>query len=370
MTAESTDLELSIIIPVFGNFDILKRCLDCVVANTSSSHEIVVVDDASPGGPPDFDEISTLVVRETNGGFAAAVNTGLRAARGRHVAVVNSDAFVEPRWDASLLASLHGRVSLAAAVQTDVDGIVFEAGTIVGPDGHIHLLTEAPAMAIVPALSAACVIGRRADLLAWGGLSREFGKGYYEDVDISLLAGSLGYRCAVVPEARVVHTPGTTFGPDVAQRRTRVGRAVLAKNWQRSLARRPPVHGWEALTHRAAFAASAGRSGRALLVGEGSWESIRSQLDSLDITWRHVEASDVSSSPKHWADVVIFGAGVSHPAEVQHDLTAFQPRAAVIGAESIDGLTDELIANGLGGQVRHCHGRSLVIRDRARRHHR
>jgi N-acetylglucosaminyl-diphospho-decaprenol L-rhamnosyltransferase len=58
------------------------------------SGAIVVVDDASPEPMPDVDG-ATVVRREINGGFGAAVNTGLALVTTDLVAVLNSDLVVE-----------------------------------------------------------------------------------------------------------------------------------------------------------------------------------------------------------------------------------------------------------------------------------
>ena len=46
----------------------------------------------------------TLIKNEHNTGFSAAVNTGIRLAKGTYVVLFNNDAFAEPDWLAQLIA--------------------------------------------------------------------------------------------------------------------------------------------------------------------------------------------------------------------------------------------------------------------------
>lgn len=58
-------------------------------------HEVIVSDDQSPVPFPDSAGI-TVVRRPTNGGFAAAVNSGAERATGKYILVLNSDLEVSP----------------------------------------------------------------------------------------------------------------------------------------------------------------------------------------------------------------------------------------------------------------------------------
>lgn len=96
-------IELSIIVPSYENAGLLGACLGAVerarAAHPTLRCEVLVVDNGS------HDE-SVAVARATspearvialgvNRGFAAAVNEGIRARRGRHVLLLNSDAEVD-----------------------------------------------------------------------------------------------------------------------------------------------------------------------------------------------------------------------------------------------------------------------------------
>lgn len=93
----------------------LDRCLATVADQAA---EIVVVDNASPGAgaAPIAAQYGARVLRqEQNLGFAPAVNLGVRAARGAHVALLNDDAFADPGWLAGSVEVLRDP-SIAAVV--------------------------------------------------------------------------------------------------------------------------------------------------------------------------------------------------------------------------------------------------------------
>lgn len=91
----SADHRVTVVIPSYGRPDQLKRAINSVARDMRIQIEIVVVDDASPDGPPettDFNDSRVRVVpRKENGGVAAAQNTGLQAAAGRYIAFLHSD---------------------------------------------------------------------------------------------------------------------------------------------------------------------------------------------------------------------------------------------------------------------------------------
>lgn len=87
---------VSVVLPTHNRASFLKRAMDSVIAQTWESWELLVVDDGSE------DETRGLVSRVddsrvryfrhgSNRGAAAARNTGIRAAKGRYLAFLDSD---------------------------------------------------------------------------------------------------------------------------------------------------------------------------------------------------------------------------------------------------------------------------------------
>ena len=92
---------LSIIIPNYNGAELLSRNLPSVlqaVENADFPVEILLVDDASTDNSLDalkYFPAIVPVIREENGGFSQACNSGLAAAKGRFLLFLNSDATLE-----------------------------------------------------------------------------------------------------------------------------------------------------------------------------------------------------------------------------------------------------------------------------------
>lgn len=88
--------ELSIVILSWNTKDLLRACLDTVVAaDKPGATEIIVIDNDSKDGSADMVAEafpSVLLERnDVNEGFAKGCNQGIRRARGRYVLLLNSD---------------------------------------------------------------------------------------------------------------------------------------------------------------------------------------------------------------------------------------------------------------------------------------
>lgn len=88
-------MEVSVIIPTYNRRELVRRAIGTVLAQTRDVEEIVVVDDGSTDGTREAlaqafgDRIR--YVYQPNGGVSAARNHGLRIARGRFLALLDSD---------------------------------------------------------------------------------------------------------------------------------------------------------------------------------------------------------------------------------------------------------------------------------------
>ena len=92
---------VSVIVPIFGVENYLKRCVDSIIAQTYKELEIILVDDGSPDNCPKIcDEYAisdsrVKVVHKQNGGLMSARQAGLRVATGEYVTFVDGDDWIE-----------------------------------------------------------------------------------------------------------------------------------------------------------------------------------------------------------------------------------------------------------------------------------
>lgn len=113
----------SIVMPVYGVEEHLRKSINSVLAQTEQDFEILLVDDASPDNCPKicdeyagkYDNIS-VIHHSANQGLSAARNTGLLYAKGEYVTFMDSDDYI----DADLLEKV--KLSLA---ENPADCVVF-----------------------------------------------------------------------------------------------------------------------------------------------------------------------------------------------------------------------------------------------------
>lgn len=96
---------VSAVIPFYGDPTPTKNLIDQLLAERSAHlHEIIVSDDRSPIPFPKTPHI-TVIRRTRNGGFASAVNSGVAAATGEYVLILNSDLALPDGFIDSILAA-------------------------------------------------------------------------------------------------------------------------------------------------------------------------------------------------------------------------------------------------------------------------
>ncbi|WP_088070505.1 glycosyltransferase family 2 protein [Gottfriedia luciferensis] len=92
--------EISIIVPVYKVEQYLKKCIDSILGQTFKDFELILVDDGSPDLCGKIcDEYAELdnrvkVIHKENGGLSSARNAGIKIAKGKYIAFVDSDDFI------------------------------------------------------------------------------------------------------------------------------------------------------------------------------------------------------------------------------------------------------------------------------------
>ncbi len=96
--------KVSVVIPVYNVRDYVSYCIDCVVSQTLTDIEIILVDDGSTDGSGDIcDKYASadnriIVIHKQNEGLSSARNDGIEASRSPFVMFIDSDDWVEPNF--------------------------------------------------------------------------------------------------------------------------------------------------------------------------------------------------------------------------------------------------------------------------------
>jgi glycosyltransferase involved in cell wall biosynthesis len=104
---------LTVVIPHYNQRDFLPRAVASVLHSENCDPEIIIVDDGSTdGSEPVLAALEAasprirVIRHEVNQGVVSALNTGLKAARGRYVTFLGADDLVLPNLYGPLLAAL------------------------------------------------------------------------------------------------------------------------------------------------------------------------------------------------------------------------------------------------------------------------
>jgi hypothetical protein len=192
---------VSVIIPAYRAAESIAATLDSVFAQTWQDYEVIVVND----GSPDSEEMEKALepyrerivyVRQENQGPGGARNTGIRMARGRYVALLDSDDMWDPEHLAAQVAVLEADPSIDMVyADARIIGDVPEAGRTVmefcpsvGEVTFERLVTRECTVHI-------CVSVCRREALLRAGLFDPAFRGT-EDIDMWMRIARLGGRIA------------------------------------------------------------------------------------------------------------------------------------------------------------------------------
>jgi GT2 family glycosyltransferase len=221
---EGDRFPISVVIPNWNGIAFLPACLESLRAQAYSDFRVIIVDNASSDGSLDLIESNfpevTVIRLDENRGFGAAMNVGMREARGEYVACLNNDTEVDPHWLSELVACLQRHPRAAAATPKmlnlnersliddcgDILTLYFRAYPRGRGDEDVGQYDEEEQ-----------VFGASGGASLWRNeVVRELGCfdedlfAYYEDVDLSFRANLAGYECWYAPKAVVYHAGGGT----------------------------------------------------------------------------------------------------------------------------------------------------------------
>jgi GT2 family glycosyltransferase len=224
---------ISIVVPNYNGYDLLKKNIPLVVKACETYHRLtsercqfVVVDDCSVDDSADlllrFQEDLEgekyldfhVVLREKNGGFSAAMNSGIAASQGRYILSLNSDVAVTENF-------------LQPLVDGFSEGVFSTKATSILPDGTNESIKSArwrkgllepyvaspeeydPKMGVLYP-DAGCCMYDAEKLKKLGGFDEMYCPFYFEDFDLGLRALARGWKHVYISESQVEHAHNQT----------------------------------------------------------------------------------------------------------------------------------------------------------------
>ena len=216
---------VSVVIPNWNGAAHLPTCLGALRAQTFRDVEVIVVDNASTDDSVELlgrEYPEACVIRlDRNYGFTGACNTGLRAAQGEFLILLNNDTEAAPDWLAEVVAAFerHSGAGMVASKMLLFDrrDILHTAGDVFKTDGtpgnrgvweeDRGQFTEGP----VFSANGGSAAYRKAMLDQIGPLDEDF---FFscEDVDLAWRAQLAGWHCVYAPRAVVYHKLSASGG--------------------------------------------------------------------------------------------------------------------------------------------------------------
>lgn len=248
---------VSIIIPTKDKADLLRACVESVLAKTEyGNFEILVIDNGSTEGEAiDYLEelsgrakVRVLAYPEPYN-FSAINNFAAAQARGDFICLLNNDTEVlEPAWLTEMIRhACRSHIGAVGAKLLYEDGSIQHAGVVIGigeAAGHAHRFVPASSSGYfnmphvthyVSAVTAACLVVEKAKFMAVGGLDEVSLPVAFNDVDFCLKLEQHGWRNIYVPHAVLLHHESRSRGSDMAPsqvERYRRELTVLQERWK------------------------------------------------------------------------------------------------------------------------------------------
>jgi len=108
---------VSVLVPTYNRAPLIGDALQSILQQTFTDFEVVVVDDGSTDTTSDvldtFTDPRVRTLRLTHRGISGTMNAGLRSARGRYIARLDSDDLWQPHLLATLVPVLESRPEIA-----------------------------------------------------------------------------------------------------------------------------------------------------------------------------------------------------------------------------------------------------------------
>ncbi len=218
----------TVVIPNYNGIQFLADCLNSLKEQSAQAFDVIVVDDCSTDDSLNEIECNfswvKCVKRNKNGGFAAAVNDGIRLAKedgAEFIILLNNDTVVDAHFVEKMISAIEADERIfsvqAKMLSLKEPEIIDDAGdfyTVLGWAFARGKGRNAASYRKKSKIFSACAGAAiyRSTVFDEIGCFDEAHFAYLEDVDIGYRAGLYGYYNMYEPEAIVYHAGSATSG--------------------------------------------------------------------------------------------------------------------------------------------------------------
>lgn len=242
---------ISVVLPIYGDYDGTRLCFEELAkCQTENEYRVIMVWDRGPDLHlkelcAEYAEKSGFIYLENreNVGFSGTVNSGILAAEGDDVILLNSDTISCGDWALRLQDAAYAHPKIGSVVpfsnNATIYSIPFPTGKELPDKDQLAWVAQqdraaksaAPRVVEMPISHGFCTYVRRSTFNRIGLFSEtKFDKGHGEDNEFSMRARAAGYFCGCATNVFVGHAGSTSFAED-ANKWKIAGRARMQEDY-------------------------------------------------------------------------------------------------------------------------------------------
>lgn len=241
--------KVSLIVLTYNNLALTKECLESIELNTEyDNYEVIIVDNLSTDDTRNYlkkhylGRINyTVIFNDENVGFAAGNNIGLENATGDILILLNNDTYVSPYWLGGLVKAFkrNPELGLVGPVTNNIGNeskinIDYKDWSEMNVKSLNYISNHTNQLYPVECLAFFCAAIRRGVYDKLGGISLDYGLGFFEDDDYCKRVKESGWRLAVVEDAFVHHHLSASFNQLKNNRKEQLmqkNKAIFESKW-------------------------------------------------------------------------------------------------------------------------------------------
>lgn len=216
---DDRNISVSIIIVTYNCKGYIKNCIESIKTQEIPQNfqvEIIIVDNRSSDGTADFirDNYPSIriIENESNMGYGAANNVGVKNSKGEYTVILNPDTILNENWLKELINPLTNhdklittpKVLLYDGSRINVCGLTIHFTGLGFTRGFEADADDFSVPEYVGGFSGSCFAVKRDYFMELGGFDEEIFL-YGEDIELSWRANLKGYKILFVPSSVVKH---------------------------------------------------------------------------------------------------------------------------------------------------------------------
>jgi GT2 family glycosyltransferase/glycosyltransferase involved in cell wall biosynthesis len=240
---------VSVVVLTYNNLGFTRACLHSLVTESNWRNlEIIVVDNASSDGTPEFlrewadaGPGRRVILNDDNLGFSAGNNVGLAAAAGDYLVLLNNDTYVTRNWVRTMVNHLQHDpgIGILGPVTNNIGNearieIQYADMEAMKRAAAAHTRRHAGIVFEIPTVAFFCVAMPRSTYERVGPMDEAFGVGFFEDDDYCRRVEAAGLRVACADDVFIHHHLSASFDALKAERKQELfdrNKAIYEAKW-------------------------------------------------------------------------------------------------------------------------------------------